>query len=276
MEALNQRELGTYMVLADFSDCANNALKYTISLAKVLPIHIHLFHVIEALEVDEYQLDLDEIVVPKADVAMRKMEAIADIISTEGISVSYELSYGKLNQEIDSHLEKLQPDVFVLPKSKLKEKKSGKLLRYLMTDYSGSFMIIDQKSTFSKETKTAIAYKPLNLLQYNWNVPLELNKHSNHKLSLLHTSKTKTTQPSLLSSWIELSNNETEYEFNTSINSSVSNGLIEAIKLNNIGFISVGKSLKKPFFLNPFLHPKTIASNVIQKLEIPVLVLGKM
>ena len=276
METINQKNRCTYMVLADFSGCSNNALKYTISLAKVLPIHIHLFHVIEAIEEDEYQLDLDHIVVPKADAAMRKMEAMADIISTEGISVSYELSYGKLIKELDSHLEKLQPEVFVVPKTKLLDKKSSKLLSFLMTKYAGSFLMVEKDAAFSKETITAIAYNPENLLQYNWNVLLDINSNSDHNLNIIHSVKKNCPKPDLLlKNWLQLSNNEIEYDLKVSTNNSVTNGVIEATKTNQVDFICVGKSLKKASFLNPFFSPNTIASNLIKKLDIPVLVLGK-
>ena len=271
-----QENTYTFLVLMDFSEPSYQALKYAVSLTKLFSVHIQLFHVVPAVEIDEYQLDLKKVVNPKIEIAIKKLESMVDIISTDGISVSYEVSYGNLLIELGSHLKRSKPDLVIVPKRTFKNKVSKRLLNFFINKYTSSFLVVGKEVEFSENTKMAIACSSKNFGNYDWNSVFEINKHTKNKLSLLHVFKGYTVNPDYLqSSWKKFLKNETDIEFNMINNMSILKGVVDSIKEKEIELVGIGRGQSSSFFFNPFFSQKSIATNLIKKLDIPVFVLGK-
>lgn len=276
MEELKKDTSYRFLVLMDFSESSYHALKYAVSLSKLFPVHIQLFHVVTAIEKDDYQLNLQKMVIPKVEKAMKKLDAIVDIISADGISVSYEFSFGNLLIELESQLKKCKPDLVVVPKRNLENKVSKKILNFFVNKYSGSFLVVGKELEFSGNTKMAIAFSSKNFKNYDWNTVFEINKHTENELRLLHVLKSGTVNPDYLQgSWKKFLKNETDVELNLVNNKSISTGVLDSIKEKEIEFVGIGRGHPSSSLFNLGLSKKGIVSNVINKLDIPVFVLGK-
>jgi nucleotide-binding universal stress UspA family protein len=265
-----------YLVLMDFSRPAYNALKYVVSLARVMPIQIHLFHVIRTIEKDEHQLNIENIVKPKIDDATKKLDALIEIMAADGINASYEFSFGNLLLELEIKLKASKPDVVIVARRTRNNRYAKKLMGYLINNYDGSFMVLDKEFEYSPNAKMAVAFNENTLRNYKAHQIFEFSEASFVSLHLFHVMKrNEKTLDLVMKLWKQFFKNEFGAEFSLLINSSVANGLIGEVKEKKIDLLCVGRGRSSSSFFNLFFNQNNVVNKLIKKLKIPVLVLGK-
>lgn len=271
MDIKTRDTMSKYMVLMDFSDSALQALKYVVSLAGNSPIHIHVFHVIEANEKDEYQLDIVDIVTPKVEKAIKKMDAIVDIISSAGISVSYDVTFGDALTELEIQLQKVLPEVVVASR-----KDTNQSVDYLINQYGGAMLLLDSGFVFSSKINVAIGYNSKTVTGYNLNPILNLSKDLGSKIQLIHAVKDQKDSNEMLTlPWKKILGLESKVEFSDLVNSSIHKGISVAVKEKNIQLLVVGRGEVSTSFFSFFINPRKLVNLLIKDIKTPIFILGK-
>lgn len=155
------------VLLTDFSETANIALKYAISLTKIANGNLQLFHVIRpdlVTRSDNPILALQTINSHHEQVEAR-LQSIVRSIEAEGVSATYHFSTGNVNGEIERHLRLSAPDLVVIGKKKIRNRilGLGGTTNYLINKYSGSLLITSQEGEFRSDSTICVAGK-MNIL----------------------------------------------------------------------------------------------------------------
>lgn len=158
------------ILLTDFSETADIALKYAISLTKISHGNLQLFHVIRpdlVTRSDNPILALQTINSYHEQIET-KLQSIVRSIEAEGVSATYHFSIGNVNGEIARHLRLSEPDLVVIGKKKIRNRilGLGGTTNYLINKYTGSLLIASQKGEFRSDSTICVAGKMNTLNKY--------------------------------------------------------------------------------------------------------------
>ena len=146
-----------------------------------------------------------------------------------------------------------------------------------MNEYLGSLLIVGEESEFQTNTNISIACNKNTLDLYDPYLIFSLDRQTKTSISLLNIKSSNDSSEKIDSplTWWKSSNEvnrniEIQYEND----SSIADGLLKHISSNKVGLLCVGKGKPKNFMQRLFpIHSSTI-SEIVNKVNIPILVLG--
>ena len=267
------------LVLTDFSDASNIALKYAISLAKLIKGNIHIYHFAnpgKIIESDNQVAVLRDVELETKKVE-RKIGAIIEIITAEGVNVIPHYSMGNIIYEFEDQIDLINPDLVIIGKKKENLMLSGKITSYLMNEYKGSLLIIGEESEFQIDTKICLGCSNNTLNQYDPSILYLLDKQITAPLTLLNIKKPNDSSEliNIPQIWRESCNEvgrniKVEHEND----SSIADGLLKHISNNKISLLCIGKGKPKNFMQRLISGRSSTISEIVDKVHIPILVLG--
>lgn len=268
----------SFLVLMDFSEASYVALKYTISLAKLLNGKIHVLYVANLMEVVDTDNPAAAMRAIESDTTKneRKLKSITEIIEAEGIEATSRYSLGNIIDQFEEQVEQAKPNLVVIGKKMEKSKLSGKLTCYLMNNYKGSLLIVGEESEFKTDTKISLGCNGDTLTLSNPEMIFSLNKYTEAPITLVEVKDIidPPSKKNLPDGWELLYKKDRDIQFEYQNDSTVVNGLVNYISQNNIKLLCIGKGKRKGFLQRLFFNQTTTSSEVVNKVNIPVLVLG--
>jgi nucleotide-binding universal stress UspA family protein len=267
-----------YLVLIDFSEASYHALKYAISLAKLIKGNIHVCYIgnPSIIENEENQFAALRELNTATQKIKNKMGAIVEMIIVEGINAIPHCSFGNIIDEFKELKNLIQPDVVVLGKKvEGNPKLSGKFTNYLLHKYEGSLLIVGENSFFQEETEIYVASNKNTFDVYDPHLIFSINKQTKVALKLVYikTDVDSTEQINLPQTW-RGSMAKIEENIDVHLNSTVSGGLSHYLKDKEATLLCIGRGKPIKFLERIFSKSGSIVSNVVHQINTPVLVMG--
>ena len=267
-----------FLVITDFSDTSCLALEYAMSIAKLIKCSIHVCHVANTKNIvdSENQLAaLREIKLAESRIKS-KLASIAGMIKTEGIHATTYYSLGNQISELVSHIEYKTPDLIVIGRKHHKTKWPGKLTRFLMNRYTGSLIVTGQKTEFNVNTKMAFGCKEKTLIEYNYSLILTMAKHLGAGLDVINVGVSNEMDVNMKLHGVKdlLNEKDADLSFEFVKGEDVVQRLIEYILDNNIQLFCIGKGKQSGFIQNLIRRQSSITDEIVEKVDIPVLMVG--
>jgi nucleotide-binding universal stress UspA family protein len=264
------------LVLMDFSVASYIALKYSITIAKIVKSNIKVLHVINLESVVEtgnaavVQREISD----KTRKNKEELISIVEIIRTEGIDASYVLFYGNTFNRVEEYIDLNQPDLIVLGKKK--RMISGVLTKYLLHSYRGSVLFVGQEVAFNKETRISLARPSKIFSEHDPFILSELDRYTKIPLTVITVIKSSDPDEKLDPQTVWQSTNGEKFKFHYENRKSptVTKGLIEHVSEKNIELLCVARENKRHFLYNLIYNKRTIISQVVNAIHIPILVIG--
>ena len=268
-----------FLVLTDFSDASYIALKYAISLAKLIKSTIHVCHVAnpeKIVENDNSLMAIRDIELESKKVE-KKIGAIVEIVTAEGINVIPYYSIGNIIGEFKERIDVINPDVVILGKKKSNLNLSGKITSYLMNEYAGSLLIVEEESEFKSDTKISLGCNNNTLNEYDPSLLFSLDGQTKNPLTLLNVKKPNNSNEEIIipqTWWKSCNEINRDVQFEYENDDTIVSGLLKHISSNNIELLCIGKGKSRNFIQRMTSSSSTTVPNVINKVRIPILVLG--
>lgn len=268
-----------FLILTDFSKEAYSTLKYAISLVKQMKGNIHLFHVVDSGKIGQsenpliVQQKLDE----EGNKVKEKLKSIIEIIVTENISATYDYSFGNKISRIKDQIEFYNPDVTIIGRGKPKFYYKEKVTNYLINEYKGCVLIACNDIPFSSKTKISLACNKQTLGKYNLNILYDLHNSVTSSLSIINVLKDskQNEEIKIMNSVADFKKEKDKLRFEFSINLNIVDGLIDYIIQKRVELICIGRSDSNYWILNRFFRKKSISIDIINKVNVPLLILEK-
>lgn len=149
------------LVVSDQPELSTVALQNAVNLAKTIDGSIELFHVKSPTQVvrNVNQLSAMREVNTERNQTRRKLSALVDqIAESEGIPIIYDFAFGNVLYEVQEHINKTQPDVVVLEKSKPKVKNllGTDLTSYMLKNFKGTLLISGDEKPLRQNNDIAL------------------------------------------------------------------------------------------------------------------------
>ena len=275
MENKQVKTAYNYLVLTDFSEASYHALKYTISLAKLIKGDIHVCHIANptAIVKDDSQIAA----IRELDLETKKIEnkigAIVEMIMAEGINAIPYCSIGNIITEFKEYSETIKPDVVILGKKVGNPKLSGKISGYLMNEYKGSLLIIGEDSIFQNNTNISVACTEKAFDQYDPNLIFSLNNQTEAPLKFLKLNSNGSDNIKVPSSWRE-SSYEIDQKIEFAHNGSLVPAIVEHIAENNTELICIGRGKQRSLLQKVMSNSTGPLSDLVKNIQKPILVMG--
>ena len=275
MENKQVKTAYNYLVLTDFSEASYNALKYTISLAKLIKGDIHVCHIANPGTI--VKEDSQVAAIRELDLETKKIKnkigAIVEMIMAEGINAIPYCAIGNIITEFKEYSETIKPDVVIIGKKVGRPKLSGKISSYLMNEYKGSLLIIGEDSIFQNNTNISIACTEMPFDQYDPNLIFSLNNQTEAPVKFLKFNSNSSDKIKVPSTWRE-SSYEIDQKIQFAHNGQLVPAIIEHIAENNTELFCIGRGKQKNYLQRVLSNGTTTVSGITNKIQTPILVMG--
>jgi len=265
------------LVLMDFSESSYISLKYAISLAKITQGNIHVCHIgnPEKIVKHDKQPAALRAIESKTKKVENKLGSIIEIITTEGIQATCHQVVGNIINELESVLDEVKPDLIVVGKKKEKSKFSGKLSNYLLNNYPGSLLITGMDGVFKIDTTISLACNKTTLRQYPPNLVNKIDRNTTSSLKLINikVSAESNGEIDLPKSWKSFYTSNLNIQLIYKESSTVIKGLENHISEKKVELLCIGKGQHRNFLQQLFSRKATMISEIINKINIPVLIM---
>lgn len=266
-----------YLVLTDFSEASYSALKYTISLAKLIKGNIHICHIANPSNIvkNDNQVAAMRDVNSETEKIGKKIGAIVEMIIAEGINAIPYCSIGNIIYEFKELTNQLKPDVVILGKKKENPKLSGKITSYLMNEYLGSLLIVKEDKIFQNGTKISVACNNNTFDLYDPKLIFSLNNQTKLPLKLLNIKQKNDSNQKIT---IPQTWRESSYEIDESIqleqNTTIVDSLLQHIINNDTELLCIGRDKSRNYLQRIFSSSPSTLKDVVNKIDTPILVMG--
>jgi nucleotide-binding universal stress UspA family protein len=266
-----------FLVLIDFSDASYNALKYAISLAKLIKGNIHVCHIANPSNIvkDDNQVaalrDIDSETVK----IEKKIGAIVEMIITEGINAIPYCSIGNIIYEFEELANQLKPDLIILGKKAETPQLKGKLTSHLMNTYEGALLIVKEGVLFNNDTKITLSCNNKTFDLYDSSLIFLLNNQTQSPLKLLNITLKRGSCDEIIvpQTW-----RESSYEIDQNIqpekNSTVVDSLLQHITKNDTELLCIGRGKPRNYLQRILSSSPSTLVDVVNKIHTPVLIMG--
>jgi len=265
----------TFLVLMDSSDASIIALKYTITLAKVVQGKIKLFHVARPTDIfsTHIQVGANKDIEKATHDVRKKLKAMTEMIATEGIQSSFNHQIGNSRVEIENELNTKDPIVVVMGKASPLYHDNTDITNYLYKQYDGHLLIVGQNSKFHNNTNIALAVNET-VEDSKIKLVTDLAEFSMSPLTIckINSNCSGDRDPTLNKNW-EVSNSD-NIKVEHYINANFEDGVIEFISKNKPQLLCLGKNKKRQLRFSNLFNKHSCVSNMINKINVPVLVLN--
>lgn len=142
------------LLLSDLKEGAENSLRSTISLAKMIDGDISLFHVKSASDIveNDNQLSAMRTINKEYTATNKQLQNLTNPLSrTYNTTINYSFSFGNIKDEIEKYINENKPDIIVLG-----EKKSSpfsfigdRITDFVLKTHSGAIMISSDQNSLT-------------------------------------------------------------------------------------------------------------------------------
>jgi len=268
-----------FLVLIDFSQNAYKALKYTISLAKVVNGKIVLLYVASPrnlVKSDNPSIALRSMEIDKSKAEVQ-LKSIIEMIEAEGITAEYVNTIGNISTKMKEYANLLSPSLIVLGKSSHIEQNLGEVTEHLLYRNNDNVLIIGSDNQFSEDTSISVECNENSLGDYSSNLLLWLNVNTRSPIRFyVNKRKRREKAFSFPENWSNIKNAEHKICYKNNQHFSVANGLEKHLSEENIELVCIGRKRANPsLFSKLFNQPKTILE-IIKNTQIPLMLMGKI
>lgn len=149
------------LVLSDLKKSTSSILKSTISLAKMIDADITVFHVTNPSDVvkKESQLSAIRSMNHEHIAVNKKMQTLAtSFFKDYGTTLDCTFTFGKVKNEIEAHIEAVQPDIIVIGKRKSTtfDFIGNNITQLVLKQHDGVIMIVDENNTIEPNLDLAL------------------------------------------------------------------------------------------------------------------------
>jgi nucleotide-binding universal stress UspA family protein len=266
-----------YLVLIDFSAASFNALKYAISLAKLINGNIHICHIGNPSRIVKKDNQVAALRALNSEVKKieKKIGAIVEMIVTEGVNAIPHCSIGNIIYEFKALTNLIQPDLIIIGKKLENLKLSGKITGYLMNEYIGSLLIVRGNSMFQNNTKISVAYNENSFECYDSKLVFSLNNQTQYPLKLLSIKKSNAPLEKIK---LTQKLSEASYEIDQNIqleqHSTITDGLILNIITNKTELLCIGRGKPRNLLQRITSNRPKLVSDIVHKIDTHILIMG--
>ncbi len=274
MNTKNSNPKYRLLVLMDLSKASEIALKNAVQLAKVIEGSVEAFHVKAPTDVVKYENQFSAMRAIHEDYGNTKSrlrQIIRKIEKENGIPIAYQIAYGNIKKAIKEHISKVQPEIVLLGKrkSKLVNFLGSGVTKFVLKQCSTNILISGEDHKFHSYTDISLGVYGEILQQKGFEIINDLNLQGTNRIRFFKIRDQKDSQKSA-----ETQQNEQEtlsYVF--SEGSNALDGLASYISRTNTQLFCIPRKSNKKRLLFQFNGVETPLKQVIQKLDIPVLIL---
>ncbi len=266
----------TLLVLIDFSQNSYKALKYAISLAKVMNGKIVLLYISSSGSV--VNSDNPSIVLKAKDIDKNKAEgqlkSILEMIEAEGLSAEYINTIGNFHTKMNEYTKLLCPNLIVLGKSNLKHTHLGEITEYLLYESNNNVLIVDSDTEFNENTHISVECNEDTLSDYSSSLLFWLNINTKTPLSIF-VNKKKKEGFSFPESWRGIQNAKHKICYKNSQYFSVASSINNHISNESIDLVCIGRKRESSSIFSKILNQSNTTTDIIKHTHIPILIMGK-
>ena len=266
-----------YLVLTDFSEASYSALKYSISLAKLIKGNIHVCHIANPSNIvqNDNQVAAIRDITTETKKIEKKIGAIVEMIMAEGINAIPYCSIGNIIYEFEELVSQLKPDVVILGKKAENPRLSGKITSYLINEYLGSLLIVKEDDVFQNSTKISVACNNNTFDLYDPKLIFSLNNQTKLPLRFLNIKQKndsfeKITVPQ---TWRE-SSFEVDQNIQLEQHTTIVDSLVQDIANNDTELLCIGRGKSRNYLQRMFSSRRSTLLDVVSKIHTPILVMG--
>ncbi len=266
----------TFLVLTDFSETSNQALKYSMKLAKLIEGKIHLFHIsspLKTVTTDNQAAAMREIQTDNRE-CQKQLRAVKEMIAAEGIEVTTSHTTGNVNGEIQREIDRVNPNLVVAGKRKRNFGGIGKTTRFLIHKYSGPLLIVGKESNFERDTKISLTSNGKAVSNSDLDVVFDLTKHTDIPLTLLNvTGHFHGYEKSpLAKSWRASTEEPINIKFEHHQDASFVNGLLDHVSKKKTELLCVGRNLYGNSAIHRLINGDSTIAQIVRKVDVPILI----
>ncbi len=266
------------LVLIDFTKISYRALKYAISLAKVINGKIILLYVVlprELVNDKNYSAGLKTQKIDK-NKAEAQLKSIIEMIEAEKLSAEYINTTGNFRTKLDECTTLFEPNLVVLGKSKNSTNQLGEATEYLLNQNNGNVLIISGDHEFREDTQISMEGNGESLNDQGSDFLLWLNEKTTPPICVfINHKKTVLKEVSLPKNWAELKKANFKICYKTKHCFSTIDSIKKHILDEKIELVCIArKRLKTSFFANLFSQHQS-TKEFINNIDIPVLIMGQ-
>jgi len=264
----------TFLVLIDFSKRSMKALKYAISLTKIIDGKIVLLYVGKPKEVvvlksestGQEVKDLDK---NKAEVQLR---SIMEMIESEGLEAEFINTVGHRNTKINEYIKLFSPALVVLGKSD----RLGKIAEHLIYQNNDNLLLVDSDVEFNTETQISIACNETLLPDVKTDLLFWLSLNTLSPLFIfVNKKKSKEDKISFPRSWKDILTLDHTIGYKKKQHLSVVKSFKNHIVDNHIELVCIDRKQKKDSLLSRLFYNQNTTKEIIHNTHIPILVMAK-
>jgi nucleotide-binding universal stress UspA family protein len=265
-----------HLVLMDFSEASYRALKYVISISKLIESEIYVYHVVDLDEknISESAYSTLQLIEEEKKLAKTKLDSIIEVVETENIAIAYGLDCGNMILKVEEKAHELNPQLIIIGKKENKQKSKGKLIKYLLDSYLGAVLIVQNEQEFNGDTKMSLGCNAHTFKTYNSEVVGQLAQYTNSPLNLVHVNKQSASDDvmELERNWKTIFSDDKQVQCEVLENSKLSNGIVSHVSKNKTSLLCLGRGDRSNFFKSLFVSQKPL-EQVVSDLTIPVLIM---
>ncbi len=267
-----------FLVLIDFSKNAYKALKYAISLAKVVNANLGLLYVASPRDIDKS--DNPAVVLRAMEVDKNKAElhlkSIIEMIETEGLKADYINTVGNVQSKMKEYFRLLNPNLIILGKSDHKKQRLGEVMEFLLYQNRDNVLIIGNDVEFSNNTSISVECNENSLTAYSSNLLFWLSINTKSTLRL-YVNKRKRSDTEFLfpEKWNGIKNLKHKVCYKNNKHFSVASGLKKHLTEENIKLVCIGRKRVNTSLFSKLFNQPNSTKEIIKHTQIPVMVLGE-
>ncbi len=274
MDGKNKKQ--KLLVLIDFTQNSYRALKYAISLAKVINGKILLLYVAlpkELVNATNSPKTLQAVGVNK-NKAEAQMRSIIEMIEAENLNAEYINTKGNICTKLDECTKLFQPNLIVLGKSSNSTNQLGEITTYLLYQNNNNVLIIGSDDEFREDTVISVECNENTLTNYNSSFLFWLNANTKTPLCIFVNQKnTRRKKFVFPENWGEIKNTTHKICYKTKQCFSIANSIKTHIVDKKIELMCIGRKRIKTSFWGNLLGQTNTAQQIINNSHIPVLIM---
>ena len=268
------------LVLLDFSKGSINALRYAISLAKIIETKLVLLYIAKPLDVVDS--DNRSIVLKALDSATKKKEiqfkSIMEMIEAEGVSAEYINTMGDVPTQIRLYSEKHNPSLIVIGKSGNSENSLGKTANYLVNEDTRNVLIIGGSQEFNDELNILVECNAEAINKQSINILFKLNKKTKSSFSVfINRGMWPTEEFKFPKEWLEIASSPHKIYKKSNQLFSTTKSMMNHIAKEKVDMVCIDRSRKgvNNSFFTKLLSRSSRTNEVINNARIPTLIMGE-
>ena len=265
------------LVLIDFSESSNKALKYAISLAKSIGGKISLLHVANPGELikSDNALVASRALDTATNKSDKQLKSIVKMIEAEGVPAEFTNTMGVAIPRIDTCTEKIRPSLIVLGREEHGDTKLNDVMNHLLYQSDWNLLIVGNEFEFNERTKISLECNNDTLKDYSPDLLSLLRKKTKSPLRIFVNKKKRLLSDFVFpNNWRKIANKSHKFCYKNNQNFSVATSLMKHISDEKIELLCIGRKQRNKSIFSRLFNQASITNEVIIKSYIPTLVMA--